>query len=332
MKVLMIGGTGVISTEVSKRFLALGYDLYLLNRGTQTHGICPEGAKVIYCDIRDEAASVKALEGKSFDVVVDWISYTPEQLEQTLRIFRGKYDQFIFISSCAVYTRGLRNAAEDAPKENMAWDYARNKLGCEEYLKIEDIMYGCKWTVVRPAVTYGDTRIPCAIIPARQWTLADRMLHGKPIVMHDDGSAVTGITHSSDFAKGLVGLAGNPKAYRQAFHLLSDEYLSWKEMAEIEAETLGVKPNFVFIPSVDICRTHTQTQQGVTYGVLLCNKAHTNTYDTTKIKAAVPEFVCTTPFREGIRRTMEFYQTHEAYRLIDEAWNAEMDMLCKKFG
>ena len=332
MKVMMIGGTGVISTEVSKRILQKGWQLTLLNRGTQTRGLCPEGAELVKCDVRDEAALRAAVSGRHFDVVVDWISYTPAQLEPNLRALRGHYDQFIFISSTAVYSRGLVNATEDGPRENNAWNYARDKVGCEEFLKIEDLLYGCNWTVVRPAVTYGDTRIPCAIIPNRQWTLADRMLRGKPIVMHDDGSAMSAVTHSSDFAKGIVGLMGNERASRQAYHILSDQYLSWKRMAELEGEALGVKPRFVYIPSVDLCREMPQTQQGVTYGVLLCNKARTTTYDTSKIKRDAPEFICTTPFETGIARTMEFYRTHPAFQLIDEDWNAQIDRLCEKYG
>ncbi len=332
MKVMMIGGTGVISTEVSKRILAKGWQLTLLNRGTETRGLCPAGAEVVRCDVRDEAALRAAVSGRHFDVVVDWISYAPAQLEPNLRALRGHYDQFVFISSTAVYTRGLAHAAEDAPKDNCAWDYARNKVGCEEFLKIEDLLWGCNWTVVRPAVTYGDTRIPCAIIPNKQWTLADRMLRGKPIVMHDDGGAKTAVTHSSDFAKGIVGLMGNPRASRQAYHILSEEYLSWKEIAEIEAAALGVEPKFVYIPSLDLCRDMPQTQQGVTYGVLLCNKAKTTTYDTAKIHRDAPEFVCTTPFREGIVRTVSFYRGHPAFRQIDEDWNAQIDALCEKYG
>lgn len=331
MRILMIGGTGVISTEVSKRILSKGWELYLLNRGTQTRGIMPEGAKWIHCDARDGEEMARVCEGMTFDVVVDWISYTQQQLRSTLDALRGKYGQLIFISSCAVYSRELRNVTEDHPRENLAWSYARDKIGCEEYLKIEDLLYGCNWTVVRPAVTYGDTRIPCAIIPNLQWTLADRMLQGKPIVMHDDGSARMALTHSSDFAKGIVGLMGNSLASRQAYHILSEEYLSWKEIAEIEAEALGVTPKLAYISSQDICREMPMTQQGDTFGVLLCNKACTTTYDTGKIHAHVPEFLCTTPFREGIARTMRFYREHPEFQGIDHAWNAQIDRLIEKF-
>ncbi len=332
MKILMIGGTGVISTEVSKRLIETGVDLTLMNRGTQSRGICPDGAEVILCDVRDGEKTGSALRGRRFDAIVDWISFTPDQLEQNLRVMRGIYDQYVFISSAAVYKRGMRNVTEDAPRTNLAWNYARDKVACEELLKMEDDLRGCCWTVVRPSVTYGDTRIPFAIIPNRQWTVADRMLKGKPIVMHDDGSARTSVTHSSDFAKGICGLLGNPKAFRQAFHIMSDEVFSWKELAFMEADALGVKPNLVYIPSLVLCREMPMTQQGNTYGVLMCNKANTNTYDNSKIKNAVPEFVCTTPFAEGIRRTMAFYRKHPAYQLIDEEWNREIDRLCDQYA
>lgn len=332
MKVLMIGGTGVISTEVSQRLVRAGTDLTLLNRGTQTRGICPPGAKVILCDVRNAEMTAKALAGLHFDVIVDWISFTPDQLEQNLKVMRGLYGQYVFISSCAVYQRGLRNATEEAPRTNLAWNYARDKVACEECLKIEDDLWGCNWTVIRPSVTYGDTRIPFAIIPNRQWTIADRMLKGKPVIMQDDGGALTSVTHSADFAKGVCGLLGNEKAFRQAYHIMSDEVYSWKELALMEAAALGVEPKLVYIPSLTLCREMPMTQQGVTYGVLLCNKSTTNTYDNSKIKKAVPGFICTTSFREGISRTMAFYRSHPEYRLIDEAWNEEADRICERFS
>ena len=193
MKILMIGGTGVISTEVFQKNSGGGTRIDASQPRYADARPVSGGSKSYHGEYPGCRGTSRALRGRYFDVIVDWISYTPAQLEQNLRVLRGMFGQFVFISSTAVYTRGLRNADEEAPKNNMAWDYARDKVGCEEYLKIEDILYGCNWTVVRPAVTYGDTRIPCAIIPNRQWTLADRMLRGKPIVMHDDGSAMTAV-------------------------------------------------------------------------------------------------------------------------------------------
>lgn len=332
MRVLFIGGTGVISAEVSRRAVELGHEVYLLNRGTQTRGLAPEGAILLKGDARDPESLRAALGSRSFDAVADFISFTPAQLAASLEALRGRYGQYLFISSTAVYQRGLINGTEDAPLTNLAWDYSRDKIGCEQLLAVEDDLYGCCYTIVRPSVTYGDTRIPAALISNRQWSFADRILRGAPIVMQDHGEAETMITHSSDFAKGFCGLLGNPLARRQAYHIVSEEHFTWRRIAEMVGEALGREPVFAFIPSRDICREMPMTQQGATYGVLLCNKSVTGLYSNAKIRAHVPEFVCTTPFETGIRRTIEFFRTHPSFAGIDEEWNRQMDHLIEKFA
>ena len=331
MKCLFIGGTGVISTEVTRLTLALGHEVVLLNRGLHTRGLTPEGARELHADVRDIDAVARVTAGESFDVIVDFLSYDPPQLKNSLRLFRGRYKQYIFISSAVVYQRGLKNVTEDAPLLNLAWDYSRNKIACEETLALEDRLYGCDYTIVRPNVTYGDTRIPAALISNQQWSFADRILRGVPIVMQDDGSALTELTHSSDFAKGLCGLFLNPLASREAYHIVSDEIFTWKEAALMVGEALGVEPKFAYIPSEDIVRAMPMTQQGETCGVLLCHKSVSTPLNNAKIKAHVPEFVPTVPFREGIRRTINFYRTHPDFATVDEGWNREMDRLIGLF-
>jgi nucleoside-diphosphate-sugar epimerase len=327
MKLLLIGGTGVISTEVSKLSVGKGYEVVLLNRGTRTRGLPPEEAREIHADIRNKEQVKNAIGNEKFDVIVDFLSFSPAQLHNTLEIFRGRYQQYIFISSAVVYQRGLTNVTEDSPLLNLAWDYSRNKIGCEQLLGIEDHLYGCDYTIVRPNVTYGDTRIPAALISNHQWSFADRILRGKPIVMQDDGSALTELTHSSDFAKGLCGLYMNPLASRQAYHIVSDERLTWKQIAVKVGEALGAETKFAYISSDDIVRTMPMTQQGETFGVLHCHKSVSTPLNNTKIKTHVPEFVCTTNFDAGIRRTVQFYQTHPEFMLVDDEWNQEMDHL-----
>lgn len=331
MKVLLIGGTGVISTEVSLRALQLGHEVVLLNRGTQTKGLAPDGVRQLHANIRDQEAVRSVIGTEKFDVIVDFLSFTPDQLKSTLEVFRGRYDQFIFISSAVVYDRNLTNVTEDAPLTNLAWNYSRDKIGCEQTLAIEDRLYGCNYTIIRPNVTYGDTRIPAALISKQQWSFADRILRGVPIVMQDDGSALTELTHSSDFAKGICGLFMNPLAEKQAYHIVSDERLSWKEIAVKVGEALGVETRFAYISSENIIRTMPMTPQGETFGVLLCHKSVSTPLDNSKIKAHVPEFICTTSFDEGIRRTINFYRTHPSFALVDEEWNRQMDHLIKLY-
>jgi nucleoside-diphosphate-sugar epimerase len=332
MKVLLIGGTGHISTEVSRLAVKKGIQLFLLNRGSNSQFIPPEAA-CIKADMRNIEDVRKKLKGLRFDVIADFITFNPEQLTQRLNLFRDICEQYIFVSSTTVYKPSLNITEDNTPVTNVAWDYPRNKIACEQLLAIDRMLHGTNHTIVRPCETYGDIRIPGVFVPQPEhWSIIDRMMRGKPVVVHDDGSAIRTFTHSSDFAKGFIGLFLNTKAYGEAFNITSDEVLSWREITEMVADAAGIDPSIEYIPSLDIVRIMPKTTYGDTYGVLLCAKAHNVTINSSKIKALVPGFNCTTKFYDGIRRTIRFFKDNPEFQQVNHEWDYAMDNLIDTYS
>lgn len=329
MKVLIIGGSGIISADVARQAVEMGMDVILLNRGNKL-AFCPKAAHIIQTDIRNLTETTVKVNTLNVDVIIDFISYTPEHLRNNLHLFRGRYKQYIFISSVAVYqTTGLPGITEDNTlTTNLAWDYARNKIACEQTLIMENRLYGICYTIVRPGETYSNLRIPGVLVPQpHHYSIIDRMMKGKKIVVHDDGRALCTFTHASDFSRGLIGLIMNANAYGEAFHITSDEAFSWREVTEKVAEAAGLQVDIAYLPSLEIVKRLPKTTYGDTYGVLLCAKAFNKVFNNSKIKAAVPGFQCSVPFAEGIRRTIHFYDNNPQYKSIDENWGREMDQL-----
>ena len=326
MKVLFIGGTGFISTAVSRIAIERGMELYLLNRGIRSSEI--PGARQLTGDIHNQESMRNALQNLKFDVVVDWIAYTPEDIERDLQVFRGRTRQFVFISSATVYQKPPANdlITESTPLGNPFWDYAQNKIDCETRLMKAYLEEDFPVTIVRPSFTYN-TYLPVAIGGFGCYTLADRMLKSKPIIVHGDGSSLWVNTHAEDFAKGFLGLLGNEKAIGEAFHITSDEVLAWNQIYQTIAEALGVKANIVHIPTDFIINVVPEMKGG-----LLGDKAWSVVFDNSKIKSFVPEFQATIPFSEGIRRTIEWFADDEKRRRFDKNVNREMDMIIDAYS
>ena len=333
MKVLLVGGTGCISCEVAalaarKRDI----ELTMLNRGNRPRFV-PPGAHCLRADITRPDDVRRAIGGMTFDVVADFLSYGVEQLERTLDIFRGRSGQFIFISSVAVYR--TKSPAEIITEDgtivgNTLWSYGRNKILCERRLFEEQERTGLDCTVVRPAFTYNDLRILHPVGPGHQthsWTIANRMLQGKPLLMHDDGTALCTVTHASDFAKAFVGLFGNPGASGEAFHITSDEYLTWNRVAELVGDALGVRPNLCHVPAHDL-----GLELGGDFGEKLITFSKNSIVDSRKVRSLVPEFVCTTTFAQGIRRTIQFYRDNPEFQVIHEDFDRAMDRIAEAYG
>jgi nucleoside-diphosphate-sugar epimerase len=317
MKVLFIGGTGLISSACTHLAVERGVDLFLLNRGS--HPDRAFGAMRLVADLRDEVAVGRALAGQRFDAVVDWIAFTPDDIERDLRLFGDRADQFVFISSASAYRKPLVDwlIREDSPLANPFWDYARNKIACEERLMRAFRDDGFPVTIVRPSLTYGDTQVPLAVNSwARPYTAIARMRQGKPLIVPGDGTSLWTITHNSDFAKAFVSLLGRPQAIGQAFNIMSDEVLTWDEIYRQVAAAAGVEARIVHIASDFIAACLPEMQ-----GTLLGDKAVSAVFDTTKIKRFVPDFRATTPFAEGIRRTLAWFDADPARQQVD----AEMD-------
>ena len=327
MKVLFIGGTGFISTSVSRLALAKGLDLYLLNRGLQKPDL--SGAQSLTADIHQPEQVRAALRDLKFDVVVDWIAYTPEDIERDLAIFRGRTRQFIFISSASAYQKppGHHVIRESTPLHNPYWEYSRNKIACETRLTRAGREEGFPVTIVRPSLTYGDANFPIALGGWGCYTLADRLKKGRPIIVHGDGSSLWFVTHAEDFARGFLGLVGNTQAMGEAFHITSDEVLTWNQIYETIADALGVKANIVHLASDFIARISPPLT-----GPLLGDKTWSAVFDNSKIKAYVPGFQAVIPFREGIRRTLAWFDADKNRQRVDEVVNAELDRILAAYA
>jgi len=325
MKVLFIGGTGIISTAVSKQAIAQGIELYHLNRGS--HPAVLPGSNRLTADVHQLEDARKVLQDLEFDVVVDWIAYAPEDIERDLSLFRGRTRQFVFISSASAYQKPPVNylITESTPLHNPYWKYSQNKIACEERLLTAYREEGFPVTIVRPSLTY-DPNFPIAIGGWGCYTLADRLKKGLPIIVHGDGSSLWVVTHSDDFARGFLGLLGNPQTLGHAFHITSDEVLTWDQIYQTIAGALGVEPRIVHIPSDFIARVAPQLS-----GTLLGDKTWRAVFDNSKIKSFVPGFQATIPFRDGIRRTLAWFAADGKRQRIDEAVNAEMDHILKAY-
>lgn len=323
MKVLFIGGTGIISTACATRAIEKGVDLTLLNRGKSSRPTA-EGAITFTADIHDPASMRSVLAGREFDVVVDWIAYTPQDVQKNIDLFSGKTGQFIFISSASAYQTPASNLPirESTPLENPFWEYSRNKIACEELLLAEYRKSKFPFTIVRPSHTYDRTCVPVE----GGYGVIDRMLKGKPVIVHGDGTSIWTLTHNTDFAKGFVGLLGNSRARGEIFHITSDEWLTWNQIHLLLGEAAGVIPQLVHIPSELIAAYDQNMGAG-----LLGDKAHSAIFDNSKIKQVVPEFVCTVPFAQGAKEIVDWHKADLARQKMDPHYDAMCDLLLANY-
>ncbi len=319
MKVLFIGGTGTISYSSTLLAKEKGVDLYLLNRGKSELRPIPEGVRLLKADIRDPNSVAEALGTLKFDAVADFIAFTPEHIETDLALFRGKTGQYLFISSASAYQTppSTLPVTESTLLDNPAWEYSRNKIACEERLARAYREEKFPFTIVRPSHTYDQVYIPVH----GGWTVVDRMLRGLPVIVHGDGSSLWTLTHSSDFAKGFVGLLGNSHAIGEVYHITSDEWLTWDQIHQVIAKALGLEARIVHVPSDLIAAYDADWGDS-----LLGDKTHSFVLDNSKIKKAVPGFACTKPFSVGIQESLDWYHADPARQVVDGQFNA----LCER--
>jgi nucleoside-diphosphate-sugar epimerase len=327
MRVLFIGGTGIISSACSDLALERGIELYLLCRGRSPRPI-PKGAKVLSGDIRDAESTRRALGNLEFDAVADFISFVPEHIQAGIELFSKRTAQFIFISSASAYKKPVDNwpITESTPLHNPWWQYSRNKIACEELLMRAYREQAFPTTIVRPSHTYDKTLLPFDPYQCG-YTVLQRLQKGKPVVLHGDGSSLWVLTHHRDFAKGFVGLLGNPKAVGEAFHITSDEVLTWNEIFGDLARASRCTPHIVHVPSDVIARHHPDWGAG-----LLGDKTHSVIFDNTKIKRFVPGFECTIPFARGAEEIIEFYAKNPNFEPVNAAVDQLMDRLVEQYG
>jgi nucleoside-diphosphate-sugar epimerase len=323
MKILFIGGSGVISRAAAQQALAAGHDLWLLNRGRRR---AVDGARTLLADAADPASLRAALRGHEWDAVVQWIGFTPDDVRRDLELFRGSTRQYLFISSASVYQKPLAHylITEETPRANPHWEYSRLKIEGERVLEEAHRQDGFPGVIVRPSLTYGQDQVPLVLNAWQQsWTLIDRLRRGAPVVIPGDGNSLWTITHNTDFARGLLGLLGNPATHGQAFHITSDEVLTWNQIFRQAAEAAGVTgPRFVHIPS-DFLIDCVPALEGTLWG----DKAVSAVFDNAKIKRYVPGFSAQIRFADGIRETIAWFDADPARRQVDPATNQRWDRL-----
>lgn len=323
MKILFIGGSGVISRAVTQQTLASGHDLWLLNRGKHR---AVEGARTITADIADVEGVRAALRGHSWDVVVQFIAFAPADIRRDIELFRGNTRQYVFISSASVYQKPLAHwlITESTPRANPYWDYARLKIASEQELEQAHQTSGFPGVIVRPSLTYGEDYVPLVLnASGKSWTNVDRLRRGAPVIIPGDGTSLWTITHNTDFAAGLVGLFGNAATHGHAFHITSDEVLTWNQIFQQTADAVGATaPSYVHIPCDFLVSCVPSVE-----GTLLGDKAVSAVFDNSKIKRFVPGFTAKTRFAEGIRRTVAWFEADPARQQIDAATNERWDRL-----
>lgn len=319
MKVLFIGGTGIISSASSELAIQRGIELYLLNRG-QSVRQPPRGARLLHADIRQPESVQAALGGLSFDAVVDWVAYTPEHVQNDIKLWGSRTGQFIFISSASAYQTPphFLPVTESTPLHNPFWQYSRDKAACEALLNGVYQGEGFPATIVRPSHTYDRTLFPFH----GGFTNVARMRSGKKVVVHGDGTSLWTLTHHRDFAVGLVGLLGNPHAVGDTFHITSDEWLSWNQIYENVAHAAGTDARLAHVPS-DLIAAF-DSRWGAS---LLGDKSHSMIFDNSKIRRLVPDFQPSIPFWQGAREIIAWYDADPARQVVDTEFDALQDRL-----
>lgn len=326
MKILFIGGTGIISSACADLAAARGHKVFLLNRGASRKVQLPEGATVLHADVHaDERELTSLLGNHQFDAVVDYLAYHPSDIERDLRLFRGRTRQFVFISSASAYQKPVRNylITEETPLENPYWEYSRNKIACENRLMQAYREQGFPTVIVRPSHTYGPTQIPlCVSSWMHPWTVVDRMKRGQKVIVPGDGTSLWVLTWNADFAKGLVGLLGNENTLGEVFQITSDEVLSWDQIHLEAYHALDLEPNIIHIPS-DLIAMYDPDS----LGSLIGDKVNSEVFDNSKIKRFVPDYVCEVNWAEGVRRSLAWFDMHPEYQTMDHEMNLVWDRI-----
>ncbi len=320
LRILFIGGTGVISSACVPRAIEAGHALTVLNRGGTTSRPLPDGVETITADIRDAAAVKAAIAGRAFDVVVNFVAYTPDHAQSDVDIFAGRAGQYVFISSASAYQKPPRRVpvTESTPLHNPFWQYSRDKIACEELLTAAYRELGFPVTIVRPSHTYDRTSMPID----GGWTQIDRMRRGLPVVVHGDGTSLWTLTHHTDVAKAFVGLLGNARTIGEAYTITGDDVLTWDQIFTTLGRAAGTQPRIVHVPSDMIASVDPDWGAG-----LLGDKAHSMIFDNSKVRGIVPDYVETVPFEQGAREIIQWRDADPQRRVVNDKLNARIDEL-----
>jgi nucleoside-diphosphate-sugar epimerase len=324
LKVLFIGGSGVISSACARVAVESGIDLYVLNRGQSSVRALPDGVTELRGDIREPRGVREILDAREFDSVVDWVAFTPEHVRTDLDLFRGRTGQYVFISTASAYQTPVSRlpVTESTPLRNPYWQYSRDKIACEDLLTAEYRESGFPATIVRPSHTYDQTKP----VLDGGWTALARMRAGKPVIVHGDGTSLWTVTHHADFARAFVPLLGHPRTLGEAFHITSDDFLTWDQIARALGTALGVSPGIVHVPSDAIAAADPKWGAG-----LLGDKAHSMIFDNSKIRSIAPGWHAAIPFERGAREIVDWYTEDESRQIVDPELDALMDKLAARY-
>ena len=323
----MIGGTGTISSAITRQLAAGGHDLWLLNRGNRKNEV-PESVKQVIVDVSDEAEVLRLLGDEQFDAVCEFIGFLPSQVERDIRLFSGRSRQYVYSSSASAYNKPAAShvITEGTTLANPHWEYSRNKIACEELLMKEYREKGFPVTIVRPSHTYCERGVPVSVHGLKgSWQVLKRMMEGKPVIIQGDGSSLWTLTWNEDFARGFIGLLGNPKAIGEAFQIMSDEQLTWNQIYQCVGNALGVTPHIYHVASDFLVATSPKAWDFE--GNLIGDKSVTVVFDCTKLKRAVPGFMATTRFDEGVRRCVAYILAHKELQTEDPEFDAWCDRI-----
>ena len=328
MKALFIGGTGTISTAIVKKLAADPmWEVWLLNRGNRADAV-PERVHQIICDVSDEAAAAKALEGMEFDTVCEFIGFTVDHVERDYRLFNGKTKQYIYISSASAYNKPAASyvITEGTTLANPHWEYSRNKIKSEEFLMKKYREEGFPVTIVRPSHTYDERNVPLGVHGKKGYfQVVKRMLEGKPVIIQGDGTSLWTVTFNTDFAVGFTGLMGNRHAIGEAFQITSDETLTWNQIYQTIADALGVELKAYHVSSDYLSAVG--DKYGFDFeGSLTGDKSVSVVFDNSKLKRIVPDMKTTIPFSRGVRIALDYVLTHPELQVEDP----EFDEWCDK--
>ncbi|MGI5989973.1 MAG: SDR family oxidoreductase [Lachnospiraceae bacterium] len=330
-KVLFIGGTGTISSAIVQRLIHQGnWEIWLLNRGSRS-GLFDGPVHEIRADINDSETVAQALAGKEFDCVCEFIGFTEKDVRRDYELFRGRTGQYIFTSSASAYNKPAASyvVTEGTALANPYWDYSRGKIACEEFLMEKYRGEQFPVTIVRPSHTYCERSIPTALHGAKgSWQVIQRMIDGKPVIVHGDGSSLWTLTFSTDFAVGYTGLMGNVHAIGEAFQITGDETLTWNQIYQTIGAALGVKPDLCHVSSDFLA--YAGKSAGYDFrGALLGDKAVSVVFDNSKLKRLVPEMRTNVPFHEGVRIALDYINRHPECRRPDPAFDEWCDKVVK---
>lgn len=326
--ILLLGGTGTLSTAVLHEALNHGYHVTVMNRGSNNTNL-PKGVDVVICDFKNKSDLQDKFSSQTYDVVVDFLSRVSSDIDRVYPIFKERCQQYVFISSACVYRRAKEDfpIKETSPKPNVDWTYNTEKY--ESELKLQELSKQASsyYTIVRPYITYNEERIPLGIAPSYKYhkTIIERIKAGKPWFVWDGGKAITTVTYTEDFAVGVVGLFLNENAKNEDFHITGDYSYSQMEVVRMLFQKLSMPENIVNISSSEIGRILPENKQ-----MLNGDRALDAEFDNSKIKEAVPELVFKTDLSKGLDLIISHWEKSKP--LYDYIFEARIDKMLNSVG